>query len=49
MELQGSGTGGRSKKKFMEVIRDDIHMVGVAEKDIRDRGRRRLMIRCGDS
>uniref|UniRef100_A0A3Q3XPT4 C2H2-type domain-containing protein n=1 Tax=Mola mola TaxID=94237 RepID=A0A3Q3XPT4_MOLML len=37
------------KRRLMDMVREDMQIVGVREEDAEDRGRWRRMIRCGDS
>ncbi|KAF7704300.1 hypothetical protein HF521_021372 [Silurus meridionalis] len=48
MELPGSRKRGRPRRRFMDVVKEDMHVVGVTEADVEDRGLWRRMIRCGD-
>ncbi|KAK2899617.1 hypothetical protein Q8A73_012746 [Channa argus] len=48
LELPGRRSRGRSKRRFMDVVREDMKLVGVSEEDAEDRVRWRHMIRCGD-
>lgn len=47
-KLPGRKKKGRSKRKFMDVMMEDMQRVGVAEKAVRNRVRWRQMIGCGD-
>ena len=47
MELPGKRKRGRPKKRFLDVVKEDIKEVGVKEMDIEDRKMWRMMIRCG--
>ena len=38
---------GRSKRRFLDVVKEDMKEVGVKEMDIEDRKMWRMMIRCG--
>ncbi|KAK2896145.1 hypothetical protein Q8A73_015633 [Channa argus] len=49
LELPGRRSRGRPKRRFMDVVREDMKLVGVSEEDAEDRVRWRHMIRCGDS
>ncbi|KAF3697472.1 hypothetical protein EXN66_Car013152 [Channa argus] len=49
LELPGRRSRGRAKRRFMDVVREDMKLVGVREEDAEDRVRWRQMIRCGDS
>ncbi|KAF7687614.1 hypothetical protein HF521_014842 [Silurus meridionalis] len=48
MEPPGRRKRGRPKRRFMDVVREDIQVVGLKEADVEDRGVWRRMIRCGD-
>ncbi|KAK2875054.1 hypothetical protein Q8A73_024333, partial [Channa argus] len=48
LELPGRRSRGRPKRRFMDVVREDMKLVGVREEDAEDRVRWRHMIRCGD-
>ena len=47
MELSGKRRRGRSKKRFLDVVKEDMGEVGVKEMDVEDRKMWRMMIRCG--
>ncbi|KAF3697499.1 hypothetical protein EXN66_Car013179 [Channa argus] len=47
LELPGRRSRGRAKRRFMDVVREDMKLVGVREEDAEDRVRWRHMIRCG--
>ena len=47
MELPGKRRRGRPKRRFLDVVKEDIKEVGVKEMDIEDRKMWRMMIRCG--
>ena len=49
MELPGKKRRGRPKTRFMDVIRKDMRVVGVSDKDMTSRRNCRLRIRCSDS
>ncbi|MCJ8732242.1 hypothetical protein PDJAM_G00209080 [Pangasius djambal] len=49
MELPGRRRRGRPKRRYMEVINEDMKLVGASVEDAEDRDRWRVMIRCGDS
>ena len=49
LELPGRRSRGRPKRRFMDVVREDMKLVGVSEEDAEDRVRWRHMIHCGDS
>ena len=48
MELPGRRRRGRPKRRFMDVVKEDMVALGVAEKDTQDRVKWRNRIRCGD-
>ncbi|KAK2897556.1 hypothetical protein Q8A73_013936 [Channa argus] len=48
LELPGRRSRGRPKRRFMDVVREDMKLVGVSEEDAEDRVRWRHMIRCGN-
>ena len=37
LELPGKKRRGRSKRKFIDVVREDMRAIGVKEQDVRDR------------
>ena len=39
MELQCRSAGGRAKKRFMDMVREDTQIGGVTEEDAEDRER----------
>ena len=47
MELPGKRRRGRPKRRFLDVVKEDMEEVGVKETDIEDRKMWRMMIRCG--
>ena len=47
MELPGKRRRGRPKRRFLDVVKEDMKEVGVKEMDIEDRKMWRTMIRCG--
>ena len=47
MELPGRRRRGRPKKRFLDVVNEDMGEVGVKETDVEDRKMWRMMIRCG--
>ena len=47
MELPGKRRKGRLKRRFLDVVKEDMGEVGVKETDIEDRKMWRMMIRCG--
>ena len=48
MELPGKRKRGRPKRKFMDVVKEDMAEVEVTEEDTVDRRNWRKKIRCGD-
>ena len=48
MELPGKMKRGRPKRRFMDVVKDDMAEVEVTEEDTEDRNNWRWKIRCGD-
>ena len=46
---QGGDARQKEKKRFMDVVRKDMQIVGAGEDDAEDRQRWRSMTRCGDS
>ena len=48
MELPGKRKLGRPKRRFMDVVKEDMAEVKVKEEDVVDRSNWRLKIRCGD-
>ncbi|KAI5609347.1 protein kinase C-binding protein NELL2-like [Silurus asotus] len=48
MEPPGRRKRGRPRRRFMDVVREDMQVVGVREADVEDRVVWRRMIRCGD-
>ena len=49
MTLQGNTKLGRSKRRFMEVVKDDTGEVEVTDENTEYRNNWRRKIRCGDS
>ena len=47
MELPGKRKKGRPKRRFLDVVKEDMEEVGAKEMDIEDRKMWRMMIRCG--
>ena len=47
MELPGKRRRGRPKRRFLDVVKEDMKEVGVKEMDIEDRKMWRMMTRCG--
>ena len=48
MELPGKRKQGRPKRRFMDVVKEDMAEVEVTEEDTVDRRNWRKKIRCGD-
>ena len=48
MELPGKRKRGRPKRRFMDVVKEDMAEVEVTEEDTVDRSNWRRKIRCGD-
>ena len=48
MELPGKRTRGRTTRRVMDVVKEDMAEVEVTEKDTVDRNNWRRKIRCGD-
>ena len=48
MELTGKRKRGRPKRRFMDVVKEDMAEVEVTEEDTVDRNNWRRKIRCGD-
>ena len=48
MELPGKTKRGRPKRRFMDVVKEDMAEVEVTEEDTEDRNNWRWKIRCGD-
>ena len=49
MELPGKRKRGRPKRRFMDVVKEDVAEVEVTAEDTVDRNNWRRKIRCGDS
>ena len=47
MELPGKRKRGRPKRRFLDVVKEDMEEVGAKETDFEDRKVWRMMIRCG--
>ena len=47
MELPEKRRRGRPKRRFLDVVKEDMKELGVKEMDIEDRKLWRMMIRCG--
>jgi hypothetical protein len=48
LELPGRRPRGRPKRRFMEVVKEDMKAVGLRKEDAENRVRWRQLIRCGD-
>ena len=48
MELPAKRKQGRPKRKFVDVVKEDMAEVEVTEEDTEDRINWRRQIRCGD-
>ncbi|KAI5104704.1 hypothetical protein C0J45_6330, partial [Silurus meridionalis] len=48
METPGRRERGRPKRRFMNMVREDMQVVGLKEANVEDRGEWRRMICCGD-
>ena len=48
MELPGKRNQGRPKRRFMDVVKEDMAEVDVTGEDTVDRNNWRRKIRCGD-
>ena len=48
MELPGKRKRGRPKRRFMDVVKEDMAEVEVTEEDTVDRNKWRRKIHCGD-
>ena len=47
MELPGKRKRGRPKKRFLDVVKEDMGEVGAKETDVKNRTVWRMMIGCG--
>ena len=47
MELPGKSRRGRPKRRFLDVVKEDMEEVGAKETDVEDRKMWEIMIRCG--
>ena len=47
MELPGKRKRGRPKRRFLDVVKEDMGEVGAKETDVEDRKVWRMIIRCG--
>ena len=48
MELPGKRKRGRLKRRFTDVVKEDMAAVEVTEEDTEDRNNWRWKIRCGN-
>ena len=48
LELPGRRPRGRPKRRFMDVVKEDMKVVAVREEEAEDRVRWRQMICCDD-
>lgn len=48
MELPGRRARGRPKRRYMDVLTEDMKLANVRVEDVHDRVRWKRMIRCGD-
>ena len=49
LELSDRRARGRPKRRFMDVVKEDMKFDGVRKEDAENRVRWRQMIHCGDS
>ena len=47
MELPGKRKRGRSKRRFLDVVKENMGEVGAKETNVEDRTVWRMIIRCG--
>ena len=47
MQLLGKRIRGKPKRRFLDVVKEDMGEVGAKETDVEDRKMWRMMIRCG--
>ena len=47
MELPGKRRRGRPKRRFVDIVKEDMGEVGAKETDVEGRKVSRMMIRCG--
>ena len=47
MELQEKRRRGKPKKRFLDVVKEDMEEVGAKDTDVKDRTVWRKMMRCG--
>ena len=47
MELTGKRKRGRPKRRFLDVVKEDMEEVGAKEMDVEDRTVWRKMLHCG--
>ena len=48
MELPGKSRRGRPKRRFVDVVKEDMGEVGAKETDIEDRKMWKMMKHCGE-
>ena len=48
MKLPGKRRRGRPKRKFLDIVKEDIGEVGAKKADVEDRKMWRMMIGCGN-
>ena len=48
MPVPGKRKRGRPKRRYMDMIKEDMQLVGVSEKDAANRTKWRNLICCGD-
>ena len=48
MELPGRRRRGRPKRRYMDMVKEDLRVIGAVEEDVFDRMRWGRMIRCSD-
>ena len=49
MELPGKRKRGRPKRRFLDIMKEDIGKIGAKETDVENRMAWRKMIHCGYS
>ena len=48
MELPGRRKRGKPKRKYMDIVKEDMRVVGVTEDAVGDWEKWKKRIRCGD-
>ena len=48
MELPGRRRRGRSKRRYIDPVKEDMQIVGVRVEDTENREKWKTVIRCGD-